>query len=57
MKKIKAFLVALLLPPLSALADINVIPLPTRVVEKTGSFVIKPNATIATRVCCLQPNI
>ena len=37
----------LLLMPVSLMAEVNVIPQPTRVTEKAGSFVLKPNATIA----------
>ena len=48
MKTLKALLVSLVfMMPLSLLAEVNIIPQPTRVIEKAGSFVIRPNATIA----------
>ena len=47
MKRIKALCLILLLLPLSLMAEVNIIPLPTRVVEKGGSYILKPNATIA----------
>ena len=37
----------MLLLPFAALADVHIIPQPTRVQEKAGSYVIKANATIA----------
>lgn len=36
-----------LLMAASVRAEVNIIPLPTQVTEKSGSFVIKPNASIA----------
>ena len=55
MKKTKALLLVLMLPVLSAMARIDVIPQPTHIVEKQGSFVIKPNATIAYNHKSLLP--
>ena len=56
MKTLKALLVSLVfMMPHSLLAEVNIIPQPTRVTEKTGSFVLKPNATIAYNSKSLQP--
>ena len=55
MKKIKTHLLMLLLMPLSLMAEVNIIPQPTRVTEKAGSFVIRRNATIAYNHKSLQP--
>lgn len=55
MKKTKALFLVLMLPVLSAMARIDVIPQPTHIVEKQGSFVIKPNATIAYNHKSLLP--
>ena len=46
-KMISALTLLFMLLPMSALAEINIIPLPTRAVEMEGSFVLSPNATIA----------
>lgn len=37
----------LVLMPLYLMAEVNIIPLPTHVVEKGGSYIIRPDATIA----------
>ena len=56
MKTCKALIVSLfLLMSLSAKAEVNIIPQPTRVVENDGSYIIKPNATIAYNHKSLLP--
>ncbi|MBR4643990.1 MAG: beta-N-acetylhexosaminidase [Bacteroidaceae bacterium] len=55
MKKIKALFLMLMLLPQFLMAEVGVIPLPTRVVEKGGSYIIKPNATIAYNHKSLLP--
>ncbi len=56
MKTLKALLVSLIfMMPLSLLAEVNIIPQPTRVTEKVGSFVLKPCATIAYNNKSLLP--
>ncbi|MBR4778883.1 MAG: glycoside hydrolase family 20 zincin-like fold domain-containing protein, partial [Bacteroidaceae bacterium] len=54
-KTIIALSLLLMLLPMAALAEINVIPLPTRTVEKEGSFILRPSATIAYTHKSLQP--
>ena len=49
------FLSLMVLMPLSVMAEVNIIPLPTRTTEKVGSFILKPNATIAYNHKSLLP--
>ena len=56
LKTVKGLLgLLLLLLPLSAQAEVNIIPMPTRTVEKEGSFMLKPSATIAYNDKTLLP--
>ena len=45
----------MLLMPSFALAEVNIIPQPTRITENTGSYILKPNASIAYNDKSLLP--
>ena len=47
MRQYILFSALLLLMPTVIRAEVNIIPQPTQVTEKAGSFVLKPSATIA----------
>ncbi|MBO7098542.1 MAG: beta-N-acetylhexosaminidase [Bacteroidaceae bacterium] len=55
MKRINALFLILFLLPLSLMAEVNIIPLPTRIVDKGGSYILKPNTTIAYNHKSLLP--
>ena len=56
MKTYKELLLSLMLiMPFSMMAEVNVIPQPTSIMEKAGSFVLKPNATIVYNHKSLLP--
>ena len=58
MQTMKHFILSaalMLLMPSFAFAEVNIIPQPTRITENTGSYILKPNASIAYNDKSLLP--